>query len=84
MKAANGDVIRTQGLCKEVPIFLQRHKFSVQLHVLPMGGCDLVLRTHWLGTLGVIQWDFKLLTICFSYAQKPVLLYGLRGAGTHI
>ena len=46
VKVANGDVIRTQGLCKEVPIYLQGHQFLVQLHVLPMGGCDLVLGTH--------------------------------------
>lgn len=55
VKVANGDVIRTQGLCKEVPIFLQGHQFLVQLHVLPMGGYDLVLGTHWLSTLKIIQ-----------------------------
>ena len=58
MKVANGDVIKTQGLCGKVPIFLQGHEFLGHLHVLPMGGYDLVLGTHWLGTLGVIQWDF--------------------------
>ncbi|XP_075674861.1 uncharacterized protein LOC142644061 [Castanea sativa] len=40
--------------------------------------------TQWLSTLGVIQWDFKLLTMCYSYAQKFVMLHGLRGASTHI
>lgn len=70
VKVTNGDVIRTQGLCKEIRIFLQGHQLLVQLHVLPMGGCDLVLRTHWLSTLGIIQWDFKLLIMCSSYEQK--------------
>ena len=51
---ANGDVIRTRGLCKEVPICLQGNQFLVQLLVLPMGGCDLVLGTQWLSTLRVI------------------------------
>ena len=45
VKVANGDVIKTQGVCREVPVVLQRHEFLVHLHVLPMGGCDLVLGT---------------------------------------
>lgn len=51
-------------------MWLQGHDFLVQLHVLKMGGCDLVLGTHWLVTLGVNQWDFKLLTMSFTYAQR--------------
>lgn len=38
VKVANGDLIKTQGLCEEVPIFLQGHEFLVHLHVLPIGG----------------------------------------------
>ena len=45
VKVANGNVLRTQGLCEAVSICLQGHQFLVQLHVLPMGGCDLVLGT---------------------------------------
>ena len=45
VKVANGEVLRTHGLCKYVPIVLQRHQFLIQLHVLPMGGCDLILAT---------------------------------------
>ena len=67
VKVANGEVLRTHGLCKDVPIMLQGHQFLIQLHVLPMGGCDLILGTQWLSNLGVIQWDIKLLTMCFLY-----------------
>ena len=70
VKVANGDLIKTQGVCEEVPILLLGHEFLVHLHVLLMGGCDLVLGTQWLGTLGVIQWDFKLLTMSFSYNHR--------------
>ena len=34
-----------------------------------------------MGTLGVIQWDFKLLTMGFCHNHKQVLLKGLRSAG---
>ena len=39
-----------------------------------------MLGTLWLGTLGVIRWDFKLLTMSFHYAQRQVLLQGLKSA----
>ena len=55
VKVANGEVLRTHGLCKDVSIGLQGYQFFVQLHVLPMGGCDLILGTQWLSTLRVIQ-----------------------------
>ena len=55
VKVANGDTIKTQRLCKGVPVCLQGHIFMVQLHVLSLGDCDLVLGTQWLSTLGVIN-----------------------------
>lgn len=33
-----------------------------------------------MSNLGVIQWDFKLLTMCFLYGQGSLLLHGLKGA----
>ena len=84
VKIANGDLIKTQGVCEEVPILLLGHEFLVHLHVLPMGGggCDLALGTQWLGTFGVIKWDFKLLTI--SHNHRQVLLQGLRSTRSQL
>lgn len=58
VKVANGAMVRTQGFCDQVPICIQREEFSIPFHVLPLGGCDVVLGTHWLTTLGDIQWNF--------------------------
>ena len=77
VKVANGDTINTQGLCKDVPVCLKGHVFLVQLHLLPLGGCDLVFGTQWLSTLGVINWDFKNLSMGFNYGGQQVLLHGL-------
>ena len=41
------------------------------------GGCAMVLGTQWLGTLGVIISDFKLLIMRFCYLGKEVFLQGL-------
>ena len=85
VKVDNGDLIKTQGVCEEVPILLLGHEFLVHLHVLPMGGGgDLALGTQWLGTSGVIQWDFKLLTMRFFHNHRQVLLQGLRSVGSQL
>ena len=52
-------------------------KFCIQFHVLALGGCDAILGTQWLSTLGEIQWKFKLLTMGFCYESHKVLLQGL-------
>ena len=56
-------MIKTQGVCRDVAIQVQGYTFMVQLHVLPSGVCEVVLGTYWLITLGVLNWDFKLLTM---------------------
>ena len=48
-------------------------KFCIQFHVLALGGCDAILSTQWLSTLGEIQWNFKLLIMCFCYEDQKVL-----------
>ena len=77
VKVANGDIIQTQGLCKDVQVCVQGQTFLVQLHVLPLGGCDVVFGTQWLSTLGVINWDFMNLSMEFKYGQQQVKLQGL-------
>ena len=52
-------------------------KFCIQFHVLALGGRDAVLGTQWLSTLGEIQWNFKLFTMCFCYEDHKILLQAL-------
>lgn len=55
-------------------MIIQGVEFCINFHVLALGGCDVVLGTQWLSTLGEIQWNFKLLTMSFWYRNKQVLL----------
>ena len=59
VNVANGDLIRTNGECKDLLLKMQGNNFLVNLHVLTLGGCDVVLGTQWLCTLVLISWDFK-------------------------
>ena len=59
-------------------MIIQGQTFFVQLHVLPLGGCDLVLRTQWLSTLGIINWDFKHLTMEFQCGSNHIVLQGIK------
>ena len=77
VKVANGIVVKTQSFCSSVPVCVQGVEFCVQFHVLALGGCDVVLGTQWLSTLGVIHWNFQLLTMKFHYKDQQVLLQGL-------
>jgi hypothetical protein len=69
-----------QGYCKAVSFKLQGYSFKSHLYLLSLGGCDMVLAVDWLRLLGPILWDFKVLTMKFSYMgndSKEVLLQGL-------
>ena len=59
VKVANGSMVKTQGFCCSVPVCIEGVKFFIQFHVLSLGGCDVVLGTQWLSTLGEIQWNLN-------------------------
>ena len=72
VKVANGDLIRTKGECKDLLLKMRGNEFMVNLHVLILGGCNVVLGTQWLCTLGLISWDFKQLMMGFMYQEKQI------------
>ena len=45
---------------------------------LPLGGCDVVLGSQWLPTLGPILWDFAKLWMQFLVNGKKHTLKGLQ------
>ena len=77
VKVANGEKIKTKGVCLDVKVAMQGHVFFVDLNVLPLGDCELVLCTQWLRSLGMIQWDFLALSSQFMYLGRPVTLFGM-------
>lgn len=55
VKVANGAVLKTKGVCFAIQLKIQCSYFGVDLNVLSLGGCDVVLGTQWLYSLGPIQ-----------------------------
>ena len=84
VKVANGIIIKTLGSCLGVTITIQGYQFVIDFNVLHLGGCEVVLGTQWLSTLGEISWDFQLLTMKFMYLGKRVFLQGLQTAPSTI
>nr|ABD78322.1 polyprotein [Primula vulgaris] len=77
VKIANGDKIKSSGTCEKVKLLIQENQFEVDFLLLPLVGYDLVLGVHWLSQLGVINCDFKNLTMTFTHGNKKVCLKGL-------
>ncbi|EXB28516.1 hypothetical protein L484_006138 [Morus notabilis] len=79
---ANGEKIRSPGLCREVTLHLQESQFLVDLYLIELEGCDAVLGAQWLRTLGPIIWDFDRMEMTFSVNQKETRLVGMGRAPT--
>ena len=52
--------------------------------LLELGGCDIVLGTQWLSTLGVISWNFKKLLMGFMFKGRQILLQGIKATNSII
>jgi hypothetical protein len=74
---ANGDIIPCPGCCTTITFSLQEYDFKTNLHLLVLGGCDMVLGVDWLSSLGPILWDFVELTMKFSHQSREISLQGL-------
>lgn len=64
---ANGETIRSRGLCPSVPLLFNQFSFHFDLFVLPLDNFDVVLGVNWLKTLGAIVWDFDNMTMTFTF-----------------
>lgn len=77
----NGNELTCQQVCKGASLKIQGQSFLVDLHVMPIGGTDLVLGVAWLKDLGPIIIDFSLLTMSFTKDGKLIKLKGETGLG---
>ncbi|XP_040868642.1 uncharacterized protein [Glycine max] len=74
----NGEELQCHQLCPDVPVNIQDHEFTVDFHVLPFCGANVVLGVQWLKSLGPVLTDYTSLTMKFIYAGKLIELTGER------
>lgn len=63
-------------LCEDVPVWIQNKQFTVDLHLLPLSGVNLVLGVQWLKALGPILTDYNTLSMKFFHDGNLVELKG--------
>lgn len=56
---------------------MQGIRFTTDVLLIDLGGCDMVLGVRWLATLGPIYWDFKELFMQFDVVGRPFHLKGV-------
>lgn len=81
---ASGERLVSSGKCNQTCINLQGYSLLVDFYWLPLEGCDVVLGTQWLSTLGLIQWDFSKLLMKFELKEKTIVLHGLKNSEDRI
>lgn len=74
----NGDEIHCHQFCRAIAVHIQRHSFTVDFHILPLCGVDVVLGVQWLKTLGPVLTDYTSLNMKFIAGGKLVELHGDR------
>ncbi|XP_006584232.1 uncharacterized protein [Glycine max] len=70
----NGHTLDCDTLSRQVPVWIQGHEFTLDLHHLPLCGADLVLGVQWLKLLGPITTNYQTLTMTFSHLGQPITL----------
>ncbi|GJX75665.1 reverse transcriptase [Tanacetum coccineum] len=82
VSVAGGKDMVTVSQCKDFQWKLYGQTFTTYVMLLPLGGCNMVLGTQWLSTLGDIKWNFQELKIEFFYNNKRVCLRGTKKSMT--
>lgn len=75
VKIASGAIMKTKGLVSVI-LTLQGCEFRTDFYILPVSGCEVVLGTAWLKTLGDITWNFDKMKMRFQLKDQEYCLQG--------
>jgi hypothetical protein len=73
--------VTCRGLLKYAAITIDKERFLVDLHAIPLGRFDVVLGTRFLKTLGPILWNFNIQWMSFWHLDHRVEWTGLGSPG---
>ncbi|XP_028198078.1 uncharacterized protein LOC114382700 [Glycine soja] len=72
----NDTEIQCDKVCCNVVVSIQGCKFTLDLHVMVLGGTDIVLGVAWLKLLGPVTTDYSHLTMTFHHQGEPITIQG--------
>ena len=72
----NGQYLECHSICEAISVQIQNHNFTVDLHVLPISGANVVLGVQWLKTLGPVLTDYSTLSMQFIHNDQLITLQG--------
>jgi len=75
---AGGDKLQSEGLCKGVRIKSHGVEIVVDFHILPIGGCQMVLVVDWLQTLDELTLSLKNQRVKMSKGRKTWEFNGIQ------
>lgn len=70
VQVADGNKMKSEGICEGTPILVQKIEFQVDFFLLQVEGCDAIFGTQWLKKLGPIIWEFNELWMRFFLGRK--------------
>ena len=76
MLLGSGQTIKGEGICKGVILNMQNIEIVEDFLPLDLGNADVILGMKWLGSLGGMQVNWKLLTMRFKVGELTVILQG--------
>jgi len=72
----NGLNLQCTSFCEAIILDIQSTQFTMDLHVLPIVGANVVLGVQWLKSLGPILTDYNSLCMQFIYEGRIITLQG--------
>ena len=78
VQIADGAIMKCEGCCENVKLQMQDYQLKTHMFAIHMRGCNIVLDTNWLRTLGPITMDFQELYMTFKQNNYTHTLRGLQ------
>lgn len=71
---ANGDSIRCNSTVEPVKWSMADQQFEVNMHVIPLGGYDMILGVHWMTMVSPVTFDYTQGSITVHHSGNKIRL----------
>lgn len=75
--SADGSSIISHAVSRKVKWLIQLYEFTFDMHIMKIGGSDIILGVDWMYYFSPISFDFKQLKVTLSNNNESFLLEGM-------